>query len=134
MERSAGPSNSGSNDSATSIRADLEDARRAALGIAELLDSLLERANAVKRETDQMVEALDGALSRTPGDGVGEGGKPEDRADPLAPSAGARLLATQLVVGGSSREEIEKRLREEFGIENTAAMLDKIFGSEGDSG
>jgi hypothetical protein len=45
-------------------------------------------------------------------------------------AAGARLLATQMAVSGSSREEIEVRLRNGFEIEDTAAILDAILGPE----
>ncbi len=45
--------------------------------------------------------------------------------------AGARLLATQMAVSGSSREEIEARLRDGFEIEDTASILDAILGPEG---
>ena len=46
-------------------------------------------------------------------------------------SAGARLLATQMAVSGASREEIEKRLRTGFQVEDTAEILDAILGPEG---
>ncbi len=52
---------------------------------------------------------------------------PDDQA---AASAGARLLATQMAVSGSSREEIETRLRTGFEIEDTAPILDAILGPE----
>ncbi|HWW66710.1 MAG TPA: hypothetical protein VNY83_01880 [Solirubrobacterales bacterium] len=45
-------------------------------------------------------------------------------------SAGARLLATQMAVSGSSREEIEARLRSGFEIEDAAGILDAILGPE----
>jgi vacuolar-type H+-ATPase subunit H len=45
-------------------------------------------------------------------------------------SAGARLLATQMAVSGSSREEIEQRLRSGFDIEDTREILDAILGPE----
>lgn len=44
--------------------------------------------------------------------------------------AGARLLATQMAVSGSSREEIAARLRTGFEIENTDSILDAILGPE----
>jgi vacuolar-type H+-ATPase subunit H len=44
------------------------------------------------------------------------------------PSDGARLLAAQMAVAGSSREEIETRLRDEFGIQDAAPILDGILG------
>jgi vacuolar-type H+-ATPase subunit H len=47
-----------------------------------------------------------------------------------ATPAGARLLATQMAVSGSSREEIEERLRTGFAIEDTQSILDAILGPE----
>jgi cell division septum initiation protein DivIVA len=63
--------------------------------------------------------------------------EPEPAPAPVQPlaqrgtPAGARLLATQMAVSGSSREEIEARLRSGFEIEDTAAILDAILGPEG---
>jgi hypothetical protein len=59
----------------------------------------------------------------------------EPEAEPAPPgprstSAGARLLATQMAVSGSSREEIEQRLRSGFDIEDTSEILDAILGPE----
>lgn len=45
-------------------------------------------------------------------------------------SAGARLLATQMAVSGSSRAEIEQRLHSGFEIEDTSEILDAILGPE----
>lgn len=39
---------------------------------------------------------------------------------------GLRLLATQMAVAGSSRDEIESRLRSEFGIEDPSAITKSI--------
>ncbi len=54
--------------------------------------------------------------------------------EPEAPrrsgSAGARLFATQMAVSGSSREEIEARLRSGFEIEDASEILDAILGPE----
>jgi hypothetical protein len=44
------------------------------------------------------------------------------------PSDGARLLAAQMAVAGGSREEIETRLRDEFGIQDAGPILDGILG------
>ncbi len=44
--------------------------------------------------------------------------------------AGARLLATQMAVSGSSRAEIEARLRNGFKIADTRGILDAILGPE----
>lgn len=45
-------------------------------------------------------------------------------------AAGARLLATQMAISGSSREEIAHRLRNGFEIEDAEAILDAILGPE----
>lgn len=45
--------------------------------------------------------------------------------------AGARLLATQMAISGSSREEIAERLRNGFEIDDPEAILDAILGPEG---
>jgi vacuolar-type H+-ATPase subunit H len=44
--------------------------------------------------------------------------------------AGARLLATQMAVSGSSRGEIEARLRSGFSITDARPILDAILGPE----
>ncbi len=55
---------------------------------------------------------------------------PEQPAGPRSGSAGARLLATQMAVSGSSREEIAKRLRDGFEVGDTDEILDAILGPE----
>lgn len=45
-------------------------------------------------------------------------------------AAGARLLATQMAVSGSSRQEIAARLRSGFQIEDPTPILDAILGPE----
>ena len=56
--------------------------------------------------------------------------EPEPAPGQRSGSAGARLLATQMAVSGSSREEIEERLRSGFDIEDTSEILDAILGPE----
>ena len=48
----------------------------------------------------------------------------------IGAAAGARLLATQMAVSGSSRAEIEARLRDGFELADTEAILDAILGPE----
>jgi hypothetical protein len=54
----------------------------------------------------------------------------ESAPGPRSGAAGARLLATQMAVSGSSREEIAARLRSGFEIEDTSEILDAILGPE----
>jgi hypothetical protein len=52
---------------------------------------------------------------------------PPPAAGPSQPiSEGARLLATQMAVAGSTRDEIAWRLQEEFGIQDSSAILAEI--------
>lgn len=53
-----------------------------------------------------------------------------DAPTPVGTPAGARLLATQMAVSGSSRAEIEARLRNGFAITDPGAILDAILGPE----
>jgi vacuolar-type H+-ATPase subunit H len=74
-----------------------------------------------------------GAPDERPDPAEGEPGRRDLDADaptPLGTPAGARLLATQMAVSGSSRAEIEARLRNGFAIEDTRAILDAILGPE----
>lgn len=129
--------------------------------LAEAVDSLLDQAVSLRREAERLQASLEVAKARLSGDEStspvvsaepereelyeaprlravdGAQSTPEpaparqspddSRSDP----AGARLLATQMAVSGSSREEIEQRLRNGFEIEDTNAILDAILGPEG---
>ena len=126
---------------------------------AELADSLLDQASALRRRAEQLEEALRGVRDQLDA-GAAAGGqaaaaparpphltavappeqtaaqpaeeaKPTDLPRRRDSPAGARLLATQMAVSGSSRTEIEERLREGFAIDDTAAILDAILGPEG---
>jgi hypothetical protein len=44
-------------------------------------------------------------------------------------SEGVRLIATQMAIAGSSRAEIEHRLRIQFGVVDAGQALDDIFGN-----
>ncbi|MFN8217246.1 MAG: hypothetical protein U0R71_11700 [Solirubrobacterales bacterium] len=63
--------------------------------------------------------------------------EPEPEPPALAPErpapdpAGARLLATQMAISGSSRQEIAARLRNGFEIDDPEAILEAILGPEG---
>lgn len=117
------------------------------------IDALVGQATSLRQEAERLQTTLEDARARL-GDGdpapVNEPSAPADP-DPQPPrlravggqeapdaaplgdrdqAAGARLLATQLAVSGSSREEIAARLRSGFEIEDTGAILDAILGPE----
>jgi vacuolar-type H+-ATPase subunit H len=125
--------------------------------LAELTDSLVAQSEGIRSESERLLASLEevkelirgGGNRRAPGV---EGERPwrgshlvavapVEEESPLEPeperfepergtSAGARLLATQMAVSGSSREEIEIRLRSGFEIEDTDSILDAILGPE----
>jgi vacuolar-type H+-ATPase subunit H len=122
--------------------------------LADLTDSLVAQAEAIGGQSERLIFSLREA-KRQLGGGESEIDRPPAPARPshlsavepvddpaaAAPTelrpgggegsaAGARLLATQMAVSGSSREEIEARLRNGFEIEDTASILDAILGPE----
>ncbi len=124
-------------------------------GASELIGSLVDQAASLRREAERLQRALEAAQAQLgdPGAARRQPDEPPeievepppepqpprlravgDRDDSPAGSrdaaAGARLLATQLAVSGSSREEIAARLRTGFEIEDTSAILDAILGPE----
>lgn len=126
-----------------------------AAGLAELIDTLLGQAASLRQEAERLQAALEGAKALIeadePAEPAGRQEPPQEPEQPEVPrlravaqpedsqqegeerrsdAAGARLLATQLAVSGSSREEIAQRLRNGFEIEDTDAILDAILGPE----
>lgn len=119
-------------------------------GFAEVIDPLLDQVQTLRQDAERLQATLEEAKAKAEGGGRLESVRqpePEPRAprlravDSEEPSssepegkssdpAGARLLATQLAVQGSSREEIDQRLRNGFEIEDTDAILDAILGPE----
>jgi cell division septum initiation protein DivIVA len=123
--------------------------------LTDLIDSLVAQAAAIRDQSKQLLASLAEAKRRIAVEAGVEIAAVEDLAESAraphlsavefpaaAPTtelrpgggegaaAGARLLATQMAVSGSSREEIEARLRNGFEIEDTASILDAILGPE----
>jgi vacuolar-type H+-ATPase subunit H len=112
---------------------------------ARLTDELIGRTEAVRRQSDELLRLLgetkqhfDEASEGTPRPGqppsyLREVAGQSHRSD--APGGrhaeGARLLAAQMAVAGSSRAEIAATLRDRFAIEDPGPMLDAILGQEG---
>ncbi|HEX6455286.1 MAG TPA: hypothetical protein VF009_02060 [Solirubrobacterales bacterium] len=114
--------------------------------LSDLIDTLLGQAVSLHEEAERLQATLEEAKAQIEPEGPfeqsGEARAPRLRAvapdeEPEPPrernpgdAAGARLLATQLAVSGSSRQEIEERLRNRFEIEDTKPILDAILGPE----
>jgi len=65
----------------------------------------------------------------TPEPAAAQNGTPEIP----APSA-ARLVAIEMAVGGSSRAEVERHLREQLGVAEPDPLLDDVFGAASTAG
>lgn len=120
--------------------------------LSRLTESLAAQAEATKGESEKLVAKLEEAKRRLAAGEDFEEVEDEQPAEPARAShlsavasveqaaddgdpgkgtpAGARLLATQMAVSGSSREEIEERLRGGFEIEDTGPILDAILGPD----
>jgi hypothetical protein len=123
------------------LAAIVEAAERAA---AQVIDDAEEQARQQLAEADALanraaaerLRALADELDPPTATGAGshlrpvESSEGEDVPQARSSGAGARILATQMAVSGSSREEIAQRLRSGFDIEDTSEILDAILGPE----
>jgi hypothetical protein len=130
------------------IQVMIDAAERSATEIAESAALLAKRASEIRIESEELISSLEETkgeiqqqIGPAPPDATRQGralamaeAAAGDDAEENGLSAGARLLATQMSVAGSSREEIESRLRDEFHIEHPESMLDGILGQPEQSG
>ena len=128
--RRAGRARASSTTPRSEARRYLEEAQARADRI--VAERLREAADELERPGDAdgaepRLRPVEAAPSRRP-----RPAEPEPAPAATAPrlGRGARLLATQMAVSGSSREEIEMRLRNGFEIEDTSEILDAILGPE----
>ena len=121
--------------------------------LAVLTDSLVAQAEVIRQQSERLLAVPGpgpGRARRRSGPGraapsrgshltaVAPAEEPDEERPAPSPNgerqsqAGARLLATQMAVSGSSREEIAARLRNGFEIDDSDAILDAILGPEDD--
>ena len=142
----------GVQDAQRSVRETGEQlAQRLEESAAPLVGLLRERAEAVAEELDLLATEIDApslaaaATAEPPADADGQqprtGLASGDRADaaaqladvPLEPAStrasveAARLVALNLALAGTAREETERHLREELGLADPAAILDEAY-------
>ena len=138
--------------------AELGETRRDVI-VGELATELVERVESLREEAHELRAILVRATSalasfeaeapasgpsgqgsqgrgaRSQADGSSRGtardGRPEFTADEPSdgPSQGLLLLATQMAVAGSGREEIAARLRDDFGVVDTEEVLTRALGA-----
>lgn len=133
------------------IQVMIDAAERSATEIAESAALLAKRASEIRIESEELIASLEETkadiqqqLSPAPAEASRQGrllasaaqaeSETVEAAEENGLSPGARLLATQMSVAGSSRDEIENRLRNEFHIDEPESVLDEILGARETSG
>jgi ABC-type transporter Mla subunit MlaD len=110
-------------DELSALRADLEELRAVGEGVAEV------RANAAAEPAPAEPEPESTPMAAEP--------EPEPAPSPAAgPPAGdghegARVIALNMALNGSSREETARYLDENFELENPEALLDEVYARVG---
>jgi hypothetical protein len=112
--------------------------------LSSLTEDLGSRARAIATECDKLLNAIqDAGRSTSEGSGAKlriapmDSQEPDGVADPNGTSESgaadepqisdrARLIAGQMIAAGDPRDKIATRLREEFGIQDASAMLDRM--------
>jgi DivIVA domain-containing protein len=127
--------------SAAELRADAE--RQASGHVAEIrraADGMMARLEELERELGTLLESLRASgerltegLARLHADAVGLGAdEPPVPEEDLAPSpngdeAGARLIALNMALSGTPREETARYLAEHFALDDAQALLDDVY-------
>jgi hypothetical protein len=96
---------------------------------ANLSDDLIAKARAIASRSDELLKLLDDARQRLLDSGGGR--EPANGRTPAPiqagsesePSAGLRLLTSQMFASGAERREVADRLREDFAIEDPERTL-----------
>jgi hypothetical protein len=111
------------------------DPRKHAAELLDQADQLTRLADELRREARRLNEALGNQSPRPngsskPGERRGHAAQdpvPQSRPlDDLPISEGARLMIANLANGGSSREEILMVMRDQLGLQNADAILDRM--------
>lgn len=112
----------------------------AAIELADLADDVLREVIEVRRRYEELERVLETIESRKPGTEASHDAEDWSpvAAEALSPESSpnlgaARSIASTAALYGASRREVEVYLREELGMEDSAAALDEIFSHEAPS-
>ncbi|HKG37640.1 MAG TPA: DivIVA domain-containing protein [Conexibacter sp.] len=95
--------------------------------VTEAANGALERIEALRGELSALLDALGTAAPAVPAPAV------EQPAGPTAPTddAGARLVALELALNGTPREQAEAVLAEQFTLADRRELLDDVYAAAG---
>jgi hypothetical protein len=91
--------------------------------LLELADGLMDRAATLAAQSDQLIAVLDDVGRRLIDSGAAQG---NGNGKTPQISHGASLLVTQMVLAGSTNDEIATRLEDDLGVENASAVLQQL--------
>jgi hypothetical protein len=99
--------------------------------VRALADEALARVDAARAALEGLLEAVNGLRGA-----LAEGAAPtvgaQEPAVPAVSLDSARLVAIEMAVAGRSRGDVERHLRVAYGGPDTPAVLDDVFGSQGE--
>ena len=104
-------------NSAAEIRREAEDDVRE---LRARVDSARERLDAVRAELDAVAASLQGAASSSFAAGEAEPGDDVE---------GARLVALNMALNGTPRDETARYLDENFSLSDAAGLLEEVYAS-----
>lgn len=90
------------------------------------LDQVRELCSAV----DGVVGAMPGSEAAGPPPQTPPASAPRAASPPADAPGAPRLVAIEMAIAGATREEVGRRLRERFGLIDSAAVLDGVFGPD----
>ena len=98
-------------------------------------DELLQRLASMQAELASLIDDVRASVvDRSPVDAVAEAAVAEAPAERLPEDLeGARLVALNMAMNGTPREETERYLAENFELENRQLLLDEVYAAVADS-
>jgi hypothetical protein len=99
--------------------------------VRALADEALARVDAARAALEGLLEAVNG-LRDTLAQGPAPVAPVQQPAAPAVSLDSARLVAIEMAVAGRSRGDVERHLRVAYGGPDTPAVLDDVFGSQGE--
>jgi hypothetical protein len=93
------------------------------------LKRLVDAADALERQAAELREQIADLADALRNQPVPE--QPASDDGPAADESDARLVAYSMVLDGKPRDEVAAQLREEFGLEDSDALLDDVYARAG---
>ena len=91
-------------------------------------DELAILAGALGRVSSKLARRSEELQSEPPPEPVEERA-PETAPGGAAPRSGLAIVATELALSGSSREDVAGYLSDRYGVEDATELLDEVFGA-----